>query len=244
MATLPKFKLVTPPFRRRFVAFLDILGFEDLTLRADTDAEARKTIRTAIGILRGANNDRTNSGYRFTHFSDSIVLTADVSASGARAIFESCCRLYILLLRRGLLLRGGLTVGNVIHETNGMLYGSGMIEAYRLDARGIPPRISITSAADAAIAEHCTAAFRRRYIVDDDYDLNPMVQVLQQYSRIGRIGATRNPGHIVTASEVAANISLQAQNDALRADIRAKWRWLRLYWNRAMGKNGTIASAL
>jgi hypothetical protein len=233
-----------PAFSPRFVAFLDILGFEELVRKADTDLSARRTIRSAIGILRGANNDRKDSGYQFTHFSDSIVLSADVSDVGARAIIESCCRLYVLLLRRGLLLRGGLTVGNVIHETNGMLYGSAMIEAYRMDQRGIPPRISLTDLACEAIDTVCTDAFKNRYVRADDYDLSSMIHVLQEFARIRRPGPKRALAEkLPTANDVALIVSQQAANQDLPADVRAKWRWLRGYWNSAMTKHGLVSLA-
>lgn len=231
-----------PDFKKRFIAFLDILGFENLVRQADTDVSARQTVRSAIGILRGANNDREDSGYEFTHFSDSIVLSADVTAVGARAVFESCCRLSVLLLRHGLLLRGGLTVGNVIHEPNGMLYGSGMIDAYKLDQRGIPPRISITPDALEAIEENCTEAFQKRYLQIDDYDLSTMIHVLQEFARLSRETKAlveRRP----VANSIAGVISQQSADATLPPDVRAKWRWLRTYWNRVMADRGLINTA-
>lgn len=234
---------VAPQYRRRFIAFLDILGFKELTLKADDDEGARDTIRQAIGILQGANNDRRGSGYVFTHFSDSIVLTADVSGTGARAIMESCCRLYLLLLRRGLLLRGGLAVGNVIHQTEGVLYGTGLLEAYNLDERGIPPRIAVTEGAWQALREETSVGFQTRYVTTDEYDLSAIVNVLQDYIRIGRPRDDSTPTKLRIANRIAATISAQAQNTELKPEVRAKWRWLRSYWNSAMARRNRVNQA-
>jgi len=229
-------QLDSASFGKRFVAFLDVLGFAQLTLRADQDPAARKTISGAIGVLRGANNDRRDSGYQFTHFSDSIVLTADVSAAGARAIFESCCRLYLELLNRGLLLRGGLTVGNVMHEQDGMLYGSGMIEAYKLDERGIPPRIAVTLAASDALDHVATSPFRRRYVCTDDHDLSPMMNVLERYARLNADRIAKLPNTLRRANRAAHTISTHAADMTMDPETRAKWRWLRAYWNRSIDR--------
>ena len=171
------------------------------------------------------------------------MLTADESAIGARAILESCCRLSIALLRRGLLLRGGLTVGNVIHESTGLLYGSGMIEAYRLDERGIPPRISLTDAACSSLETLSTDAFRRRYVTTDTYDLSKMVHALQSFARIGRSGAKHDRLALRNANEIAAVVRQQATNLSLTPANRAKWRWLQGYWNSSMTKYQRVEQA-
>jgi hypothetical protein len=235
-------RLLVPAPQRRYVAFLDVLGFKHLVYRADTELDARRTIQRAITILRGANNTRTNSGYKFTHFSDSIVLSADLTSIGARAMMESCTRLSVALLERGLLLRGGMTVGNVVH-TERTLYGSAMIEAYLLDQRGLPPRISITNAAITTLENQCTPGFIARYVETDGYDLSPMVHTLQDFARLGRRGAQPDGSRIATGNRIASRISVESDAMSSDAEVRAKWRWLRDYWNRSMNRYGVISQS-
>lgn len=152
---------------------------------------------------------------------------------------ESCCRLSTELLNHGFLMRGGLTVGNIIHE-EGLLYGRGMIDAYQLDQRGLPPRIWITKEAVEIIQTECTDVFVKRYTRTDEYDLSPMVHTLQEFARFG--GATEKPeaSRVTVANRIAARISIESTNLTLEPDARAKWRWLRGYWNRSMKKRGII----
>ncbi len=72
-----------------------------------------------------------------THFSDSLAISAasdDFIAS--QMLFELISQLTIEAWNSlGLLLRGGLASGMLVHEENGPLFGPAMIEAYHLESK-------------------------------------------------------------------------------------------------------------
>ena len=50
-----------------------------------------------------------------------------------------------ILFEKGILFRGGLTIGNLIHNENGTVFGQGLIEAYQLESKNaIFPRIILS----------------------------------------------------------------------------------------------------
>lgn len=82
-----------------------------------------------------------------TQFSDSFVIScpADNKASHLlllKAVFYICAKFFEQL---GMLVRGGISIGKVIHESSGPLFGPAMNEAYRLESKcATYPRIIFT----------------------------------------------------------------------------------------------------
>ena len=104
-------------YRRKYVAFLDVLGFSALVRAGDSDPAIRQLIHGIVAILREtlARNPRT--GFQFTQFSDCIVISANCNLLGLYAVFSGCRMLATNLLSHGILLRGGIAMGNMIHTT-------------------------------------------------------------------------------------------------------------------------------
>jgi len=49
------------------------------------------------------------------------------------------------LMEKGILLRGGLTIGNIIHDDKGTVFGQGLIDAYKLESHSAKfPRIILS----------------------------------------------------------------------------------------------------
>lgn len=90
-----------------------------------------------------------------TYFSDSLVISApkeDVIAS--QMILDLMAKLSIRLWNdHSLLLRGGLTLGKLVHKENGPLFGPAMNRAYELESKVAKhPRILID--------KHCYEAYK------------------------------------------------------------------------------------
>lgn len=82
----------------------------------------------------------------FTHFSDSLVISCEAAnEDSCFVIFELLGRLNFRFWNEyKLVLRGGLTVGKLVHEENGLLFGPAMVKAYHLESKlAIYPRILI-----------------------------------------------------------------------------------------------------
>ncbi len=69
-----------------------------------------------------------------THFSDSFVISTPAKNKGSTGLHFFLVRgLVRALLRKGITVRGGMTVGKVIHESSGVLFGPTMNRAYELE---------------------------------------------------------------------------------------------------------------
>ena len=129
-------------YEDRICCFIDILGFarrveetispdgSDATQDIEAIADALECIRITLDIDRP--EDRIE--YEVTQFSDSVVVS--FSATAESGVFYAL--LYILwvqinLVLRGILIRGGIARGRLIH-TDKFLFGPAMVDAYKLES--------------------------------------------------------------------------------------------------------------
>ena len=121
-------------YEQRIVCFIDILGFSNRIKQTEKEtAEAAQLLDDIENI-------------KVTQFSDSIVITFpwnendDSLYRGLKAIRyiqATMLKLY------GVLLRGGIVLGNIIH-TDKLLLGPAMVSAYELESKcAVSPRIVI-----------------------------------------------------------------------------------------------------
>ena len=137
-----------PPaeYQRAYVAFLDIIGFEDAVMRSVTDHVLAQRLHQTMC----ASADAAAVMPRFTAFSDSLILSGSVFVD----ILHSVHSIWRLYAKEGFFLRGGIAHGLVFHEEN-VAYGPGVIEAYRLEARvARVPRVLIAPSISIAAADH------------------------------------------------------------------------------------------
>lgn len=146
-------------YEQRIVAFIDILGFKEIIRESEKNSANINLIFEVLEYLKkwettkkwnikfieieedvqkkGLQNfeikDRTN----VTCFSDSIVVSAKIDQDNINhvvsTIISNLAYIGAVLLEKGILLRGAITVGNLIHEANGIILGNGLIEAYLLE---------------------------------------------------------------------------------------------------------------
>jgi len=154
-------------YQDRIVCFLDILGFRahiSQSLNADGSdspekighlSEALNRIREILEIDHPTDRPEAE----ITQFSDSIVISF---LSGVESgVFDSLLSILwvqISLVLRGILCRGGITRGRLIH-TPTQLFGPAMVDAYALESRAaLYPRVildeSIITAGMEAHARH------------------------------------------------------------------------------------------
>ncbi|MGZ8285048.1 MAG: hypothetical protein ACXW27_01900 [Allosphingosinicella sp.] len=222
-------------FRDCYVSFMDILGFSELALRADTDPEAREIIRLGLRGFSSILRRYPNPDLHFSQFSDSIVLSAARNENGLLYVIEATIKIAFELLKAGLLVRGGIVAGNLEH-TDEMLFGQALVDAHKLDQRGGPPRIIVDKMIlNDPPAQRLLTEIWSPSIFLDEYDLSDAVHTLlhAESYRDDSVSA-------ITAAELKAmadKISEQANDPEAAACIRAKWRWMARYWNRVASKN-------
>lgn len=73
-----------------------------------------------------------------TCFSDSIVVSVEVDDTNINETFSTLVAniadMGEYLLINGILIRGGITIGNLYHDSSSIIFGSGLIEAYQIES--------------------------------------------------------------------------------------------------------------
>lgn len=142
-------------YEKRVLLFLDILGFKELV----SQGEAEKILSALKLVSKHAEeieNRLSINGTCVTSFSDCIVISHPVE-SGRAGMFVTMVGAYLALelLRVGIITRGGVSVGDVLHQSK-ILFGPAMIEAYLLESKmATYPRILVSKEVrDLALNEH------------------------------------------------------------------------------------------
>lgn len=157
-------------YERRLIAFIDILGFKDIVKQSETDSSKIELIYSVLEYLKdwektekwdlkfvkieesaqykGLSNFDLSGKTNTTAFSDSIVISVKVDDNVnemASTLIVNLAYIGTVLLEKGILIRGGLTIGNIIHIDNGAVFGQGLIDAFMLETRSAKfPRIVLS----------------------------------------------------------------------------------------------------
>ena len=158
-------------YQERLVAFIDILGFSDIVRKSERSPGSINLIYESLKFLKGREistnwdlqlieieedaqkrdmeefniADRTNC----TSFSDSIAVTVKCDENNINESFSTLISnlSYVgaTLMMKGILFRGGITIGNVVHTTDGIIFGQGLIDAYQLESKSaVFPRVLLS----------------------------------------------------------------------------------------------------
>jgi hypothetical protein len=147
---------VMDSYENKYVAFADILGFENLVNRtAEPDPEVPlANVLSALdipnevqleGITLGRVGDITEASHRLSTFSDCLAISTEASEKGLMNLLFHLRAIAFRLLKLGYLLRGGITEGAVYHEDE-KIVGPALVDAYKLEKNvAIYPRIIVDS---------------------------------------------------------------------------------------------------
>ena len=169
-------------YERRLVAFVDILGFKNLigrtlqnplafeltyslleTLsRRRHDWDASEMVDASEAIAMGFVADeqeheamvaKLRARNRVIAFSDNIVLSAPFDWGGVSFVLAAASTLSLELLRGGVLARGGIAEGLLVHEDN-LVFGPGLIRAWEIESKTAQfPRVVLDSVAENRMME-------------------------------------------------------------------------------------------
>jgi hypothetical protein len=158
-------------YENRIVAFVDILGFKEIIKKSERNLKKLQLLYQTLEFLKkrensykwnlqlieieedaqkkGVSNFDIQSLTTCTCFSDSIVVSVKCNDKNINEITSTLIAnlSYIgaQLMTEGILLRGGITVGKLIHLDNGIIIGQGLIDAYQLESSSAKfPRILIS----------------------------------------------------------------------------------------------------
>lgn len=172
-------KLATK-FENRICVFLDILGFKDHLDQAATDPKYVKRISGAFACVNDHLRERIRGlkSRRLSQYSDCVTISYRIDEpSSAYYLLSELQHLQIALAGRGFLVRGGVTVGPLVHDA-GQLFGPAQVRAYELEStKAVYPRIlvddQVIEMARKSPAPHHNADDEERYlrgIVHTDFD--------------------------------------------------------------------------
>jgi hypothetical protein len=126
-----------PSYERRVVVFYDVLGWRARIAEAGTDpvkiGELRRIILGSTRITRLSAEDFSESDIRISSFSDNIVVSVPVSQLGLYQLLGSVGCLVLAAASNGFLVRGGVTIGDVVHDSE-CVFGPGLNRAYELES--------------------------------------------------------------------------------------------------------------
>lgn len=186
-------------YKTGIVAFIDILGFKEIVKKSERNPRLLKTIYQSLGFLKKRElpdkwnlqlveieedaqkrnlsdfdiADRTFS----SAFSDSIVVSVIVDDNNINAslstLLANLAYVGSKFIMDGILIRGGITIGKIIHNETGIVFGQGLIDAYHLESRAAKyPRIILS---DKLIA-------KLNYPLETKRDRFPYHQYLKRFS--------------------------------------------------------------
>ena len=136
----------SPRYEQRIVLFIDFLGFKEIVERTRDDRPFLAHLVKAMDRVGqiGRDNKEFSKSQRITQFSDCIVVSYNVNeCSAVFWLLNEVAFCVIDLVERGFLLRGALTVGDLLH-TRTHIVGPAMVAAYELESKVAKfPRILI-----------------------------------------------------------------------------------------------------
>jgi hypothetical protein len=146
-------------YEQRIVSFIDILGFKEIIKESEHDTSKINIIYEILDFLkyqehstqwnlelieieedaqwRGLNRFDITHRTNCTCFSDSIVVSVKIGNDDVNEVLSTLIANLSLigskLLLKGILIRGGISIGNLIHHDNGVIMGQSLIEVYELE---------------------------------------------------------------------------------------------------------------
>ncbi len=241
-------------YRIRYVAFLDLLGFKNIT--NEQDCAFIKAFFNDIELLKfsfDAPMGTTVFGKDlvedadFTIMSDSIVIATENSNAGLAYLLFLCSTIQSRLLTspaHSLLLRGGISCGNY-YKLKSLSFGPAMTEAYLLENQANSPRVII----DPKIIEKMMAdGVLRKYGTDeylsDSDQFTTMIKLLLttfgdnfyfvdylNTMELLRLSNSKNSeNNLIEIIQQTIRTGVNIENER----VRQKYIWLRSFYNEKM----------
>lgn len=230
-------------YEDRIVAFIDVLGFHSLvndTVDAKGNDDPRKiqNIYDAYEVIqenwRGSSSEQATSSKRTTVFSDCIVVS--VAEHESSQIFWTLLEikhLIMSLIYHGILVRGAVVRGKLIHERN-VVFGPALVEAYTLESKAaLYPRIildrDLVVAAGKRRSGHHTKKEEISYVqslLEKDSDGMYYVDYFFKAENELDEPAYGFPDYIARLGEIIRK-GLMGSNHPSNADLKVKYTWMR-----------------
>lgn len=215
-------------YKEKYVVFIDILGFKSHVEYADKDKEKQQEVLRILNLVRYSLCDDPRIDMRLTHFSDCIVFSVDRCPACLWAAVSSISVLTRNLLQYGYLVRGGLVVGGLHHDSQ-FLYGVAMNHAYDLESKAQFPRTIISEEVmnDIKDEDKSLSGWIRQ-----DTDGAYFVNYLRSYAEYDPDDMSPGTERLEKSGLLVANLFynhlIDYKNDEC---VLGKYQWFQTYWN-------------
>jgi hypothetical protein len=244
-------------FQHRVIAFVDILGFSNIVERMSSEDRLFKVVRDALKGLdrqsrdfqryrRELNDKREatlkkgvapltgDSNLQMTAFSDCYVLS---EVSPAWHVLAAVQALGSRFLAEGILTRGAVVQGKAYHSGR-VLFGPGIVEAYRLESEVAKyPRILVTESVRRAVRRYHEGLWKGHLLkrdVDGCWYVNLLVPSLSSWAPISDLATQQDiRAHLKKVRQSLAQAWERAQGNA--GHMSKVW-WLIHSFNKAAEK--------
>jgi hypothetical protein len=227
-------------YQEKYVAFIDLLGFNQLIAKVAADVMERHRVIEALKIVKDTCCHNPAIDMRFTYFSDCIVLSAKRSPHALWEIFQSIELLTCNLLQHDVFVRGGLAVGPT-HHSEHFVFGASVIEAYNLERQRACQPLVLLSPDVVRDVETFGGDFAQ-WIKEDGRDKDGRDRHFVNYLMRYQIYPTeRYAGKVLLespAKRIAHFIRLRLKSD--HDDVLKKDQWFQRYWNETVAMRGVL----
>ncbi len=223
-------------YKKKVIAFLDIMGFKSIVKSSETDLKVQKNVISCLVELKSKEYERPPA-YRnieqynktVTAFSDSIVISYDAidGQEVSDILFDIYC-MQIDLVASGFLLRGAVTIGDVFHD-GGVIVGPAMVRAYEMEEKvAIYPRVIV----DPVLIQYAIASWGNS--TDKDQKQKDLMYVLQscenEYYFIDFLNCGTELGYSYSDFLKAIKAIIDKGLTVRDLGVASKYEWLKKYY--------------
>ena len=243
-------------YEKRLVAFIDILGFKEIVKQSENDPSKVELIYSVLNYLknweisknwdlklveieedaqkRGVENFDIRGKTNSTSFSDSIVVSVKVDNNlneMASTLIVNLANIGAILFEQGILFRGGLTIGKIIHNENGIVFGQGLIDAYKLESSSAKyPRVILSDKLISKLNYPITAERDRypyhQYI--DRFEDGCVGFHQMQYYQVMESWEEMTTEKLTTSLDKIRKVIIKGLDNSFeKPDVFEKYKWLK-----------------
>lgn len=234
-------------FEKRAVAFIDVLGFKSIVEGASDNSQKLQvleelvtTLETAVPRLDGTVSSSVAVELipRHIAISDCIILSAPLTSKtlgnycGLSILVMRVIQLTHILLARGYLIRGGVSIGDVWHSDS-TIVGRAYQEAYLIETKTGAPRVELSNTAKEYWLQTKGAARSMCLMYREHFMVNGLHDYYIQ---------DRKHGSVKSVYESYGDAIEQRVSNEKIDSVQYKWWWFGEFLKNELERNQFIAA--
>ncbi len=230
-------------YEDKFVAFVDILGFKNMVINNEIDkiTMITRAFQERVLINKKDHDINFDKNVEITSISDSIIISYPASDYNGQLLYLLLDLIYIQLnlLSKGILLRGGISFGEVYHKGN-IIVGPAYLDAYALEHEiAIYPRIILNeSVINSSINNYDpvhSSSDSKEYL---NHVLSCLHRCEDGFYCIDIFNQEQECDDLASYNELLSKVKPVIELNISNKDIKVqqKYNWLKNQFNRVMRK--------